>query len=384
MSETSSRPTVLIYRKRLLYWSETFIAAQAGALERYRPVFAGLRHKQEGRAYMGDAASVTLEDNALSYRVAKALLVGMNVVPRRWRRALAAYEPTIVHGHFGWESVQAAALARALGIPLVVTFHGMDIAVQRDTRAEHRQRQTAFREAGRIIAVSDFIKAKLIAAGAPADRVVVHHIGVDTDLFAPGASPRATNEILFVGRLVEKKGLVHLLRAMPRIQAAVPDAMLTIAGDGPLRASLEPEAARLGVNARWLGVQKPDQVRALMRRATVLCAPSIVGSDGNAEGLPMSIAEGQASGLPVVVFPSGGSAEGVREGETGYVLPPGDEAGLADRIVALLTDPERRERFSRAARDWALREFDLRTQTRRLEAIYDVVRAEARPGRTSV
>ena len=67
MSETSSRPTVLIYRKRLLYWSETFIAAQAGALERYRPVFAGLRHKQEGRAYMGDAASVTLEDNAYLY-----------------------------------------------------------------------------------------------------------------------------------------------------------------------------------------------------------------------------------------------------------------------------------------------------------------------------
>lgn len=382
MTDPASRPVVLIYRKRLLYWSETFIAAQGTALERYRPVFVGLRHKQEGRGYLGDAASVTLEEHALSYRLAKLAFVGMNVVPPRFRRAIAAYAPTIVHTHFGWESPRGAALARALSIPLVVTFHGMDITVHRGTRAERTQRATAFREASRIIAVSRFIAQRLVEAGAPEDRIVVHHIGVDTERFAPDDSPRATSEILFVGRLVEKKGLIHLLRAMPRIQAAFPAATLTVAGNGALRQSLEQEAARLGVNVTWLGVQTPDQVRALMRRATLLCAPSIVGSDGNAEGLPMSIAEAQASGLPVVVFPSGGSAEGVVEGETGFVLPPGDEAGLADRIIALLTDPERCRRFSHAAREWALREFDLETQTRKLEAIYDEVRAEAGTARS--
>ena len=376
MTASASAPAALIYRKQLLLWSETFIAAQANALERYRPVFTGLRYRQEGRSYMGDAPSVTLAGSARSFPLAKAAFIGAHIVPRRWTRALAAHQPTILHAHFGWESLNAAALARALSIPFVVTFHGMDITVDRGTRAERRQRATAFRDAGRIIAVSQFIASRVIAAGAPADRLVVHHIGVDTERFAPGPEARAANEILFVGRLVEKKGLAHLLRAMPRIQAARPDATLIIAGDGPLRASLEAEAETLRVRARWLGLQTPDEVRALMQRAAVLCAPSIVGADGNAEGLPMSIVEAQASGLPVVVSPSGGSAEGVLEGETGHVVPPGDEAALADRIVGLMTDAQRHARFARSAREWALREFDLRTQTRKLESIYDAVRAE--------
>lgn len=374
----TTKPTALIYRKRLLYWSETFIAAQGNALERYRPLFVGLRHKAEGRGYMAGAPSVTLEEHALSYPLSKAVLRTTGIVPRRWRRAIATHQPTVVHAHFGWESVDGARIARVFGIPLVVTFHGMDIAVQRNTRTERHQRSTAFREAARIIAVSEFIAAKVRAAGAPADRLLVHHIGVDTARFAPGEAPRAEREILFVGRLVEKKGLIHLLRAMPRIQAACPGATLTIAGDGSLREPLVQEARRLGVHATWLGVQKPDDVRQLMRRATVFCAPSIVGRDGNAEGLPMTIIEAQASGLPVVVFPSGGSAEGVVDGETGYVVAAGDEAGLAARIGELLTDPERRQRFSRAARDWAVREFDLHAQTRKLETIYDEVRAEVR------
>lgn len=375
MASGAERPIALIYRVRLVYWSETFIAAQGNALERYRPVFVGLRHKAEGRAYLGDAPSVTLEDHALSYRLAKAALRAGGWITPRWRRALATYGPVVLHAHFGWESIDARALARALGIPLVVTFHGMDIAVQRNTRLERRQRAIAFRSAARIIAVSEFIASRLRAAGAPDDRIVVHHIGVDTERFSPGAAPRRSDEILFVGRLVEKKGLVHLLRAMPRIQAAEPGVELTIAGDGPLREELQKEAARLGVNARWLGVQQPESVRELMRRATVFCAPSVVGRDGNAEGLPMTIVEAQASGLPVVVSPSGGSAEGVVDGETGYVVEARDETALADRIIALLTDAGRRERFSRAARAWALREFDLRTQTRKLEAIYDEARA---------
>ncbi|HEX6587775.1 MAG TPA: glycosyltransferase [Longimicrobiales bacterium] len=383
MSVHADRPAVLIYRKQLLLWSETFIAAQAHALERYRPVFTGLRYRAEGRAYMRDAASETLAQHARLPKLSKLLFLEGQVVPRRWLRALAAHRPALLHAHFGWESVNARAIARALGIPFVVTFHGMDITVDRGTRKERRQRATAFRDARRIIAVSEFIAARLIEAGAPRERLIVHHIGVDTALFAPGDEPRADDEVLFVGRLVEKKGLIHLLRAMARMRETWPAAKLTVVGDGPLREPLEREAAALRLDVTWLGVQKPDRVRALMRRATVLCAPSIVGADGNAEGLPMSIVEAQASGLPVVAFPSGGSAEGVLEGETGFVVPPADEAALADRLLALLTDAERRARFARAARAWALREFDLQAQTRRLETIYDEARAgDATAGRT--
>ncbi|HUF13415.1 MAG TPA: glycosyltransferase [Longimicrobiales bacterium] len=378
MTGDPHKPTVLIYRKRLLYWSETFIAAQGGALERYRPVYAGLRHKAEGRPYLGDSPSVTLEDHALWYPLEKAVLRATGRVPARWRRAIGAYAPTLVHAHFGWEAPDGRAIARSFGIPLIVTFHGMDITVQRNTSAERRQRGTAFREATRIIAVSHFIADRLLAAGAPADKVIVHYIGIDTDRFSPGAAPRSEREILFVGRLVEKKGVIHLLRAMPHVQAAVPGASLTIAGDGPLRPQLERAAAELGTDVRFLGVQKPPQVAALMRRAAVMCAPFVVSPNGNAEGLGLTAVEAQACGTPIVASPSGGSTEGFLHGETGFLVPPGDPEALTVRLIELLGNDELRRRFGERARAFVLERFDLRRQTAKLEEIYDAARTRSR------
>src|SRR5690606_26986428 len=156
---------------------------------------------------------------------------------------------------------------------------------------------------------------------------------------------------------------------MPRVQQAVPDAELVIVGDGPLRARHEAEAASLGVRCRFVGVQTPDEVRDWMRRSAVLCAPSVVTPSGNAEGLPITILEAHATGLPVVAFPSGGSAEGIVHGETGWVAPPGDEAALSEYLTALLGDQERRARFSAAARTHAVERFDLHRQTALLEEI---------------
>lgn len=114
-----------------------------------------------------------------------------------------------------------------------------------------------------------------------------------------------------------------------------------------------------------------------LRSAAVLCSPSVVARDGNAEGLPMTIMEAQATGVPVVAFPSGGSAEGVEDGRTGFVVPARDEAALAEALIRVLGDGELRERLSLAAREFALRKFDLTHQTQKLETIYDRARGAA-------
>ena len=166
---------------------------------------------------------------------------------------------------------------------------------------------------------------------------------------------------------------------MVTVQRTLPSAECVIAGDGDLRAALEAAATQLGVRARFLGVQTPAQVNALMQRATVLCGPSVVDARGNAEGLPFTFLEAQACGCPVVVSTSGGTAEGVAEGETGYCVAPGDEAALADRLLRILTDPARRAQMSVAARVHMERAFNLRTQTAVLEGIYaDVIARAAR------
>lgn len=365
--------SALIFRKRLLPWSETFIAAQGGALERYHPVFVGYKLKAGGAKYLKDEDVVVLSEHSALPALSKGALKALGWVTPAWRRALEERRPAIVHAHFGVNALDASAIARTFDVPLVVTYHGMDIAIERDSASSRRERAKVFDRAARVIAVSDFIAARVLEAGCPPEKLVVHHIGVDTALFAPDAAPREPAQILFVGRLVAKKGLTHLLAVMPRLQAELDDVELVVAGDGPLADEAHAEADRLGARVRWLGVQTPEQVRELMRRATVFCAPSVVAGDGNAEGLPMTIVEAQASGLPVVAFPSGGSAEGIRHGETGFVAPAKDEKALGDFLLELLRDPAKRETFSRAARQWVLDEFDLKRQTGRLEDLYDEV-----------
>ncbi len=371
----SDRPTAIVFRKRILPWSETFIAAQTGAMTRYQPVLAGYSRDPGGAAYIAGRPLLVLSEHSRFAPLEKLMLKSAGRVPPRWLAAMAGTEPVVMHAHFGSSAVPASHIARALGIPLIVTYHGMDITVAARNEAERDRRRHAFAAADRVIAVSGFIAEALRAADCPESKITIHYIGVDTSRFTPGDAARATNEVLFVGRLVEKKGVAHLVRAMARVRERHPDATLVVAGDGPLREGLAAEAARLGVPTRWLGVQTPEQVRALMQRSTVLCGPSIADSRGNAEGLPITFLEAQACGLPVIASTSGGTAEGIVNGETGLLFAPGDETTLAGHLERLLADADARGRMGVAARRWIEERFDLARQTAKLEGIYDEVRS---------
>lgn len=370
------RPTALIFRKRILPWSETFIAAQSGALARYAPVLVGYSRDPGGAAYLVGRPQLLLTEHSAFAALEKFLLKASGRAPRRWLRAIAATKPVVLHAHFGSSALPASHIARALGIPLVVTYHGMDITVAAKSEAERERRRRAFAVADRVIAVSEFIAEALRAAGCPPEKITKHYIGVDTERFTPRAAERSRTEVIFVGRLVEKKGVAHLIRAMHEVRRTVPDAELVLAGDGPLRAALQKEAEVRGVPAKFLGVQTPAQVEELMRRAAVLCGPSIADSRGNAEGLPMTFLEAQSCGLPVIASTSGGTAEGIVDGVTGLLFAPGDETALAEHLRTLLGDAAMRERMGAAAREHIVANFDLRRQTARLEAIYDECRRQ--------
>lgn len=372
---TAERPTAIVFRKRILPWSETFIAAQSGAMTRYAPVLVGYSRDPSGAAYLVGRPQLLLNEHSAFPALEKLLLKSAGRAPRRWLRAIADTHPAVLHAHFGSSALPASRIARALGVPLVVTYHGMDITVAAKTAAEAERRRRAFAAADRVLAVSEFIAEALRAAGCPPAKITVHFIGVDTARFSPGTDARAGHEVLFVGRLVEKKGVAHLIHALAEVRRTVPAAELVLAGDGPLREGLAREAAALGVPARFLGVQTPAEVQALMRRAAVLAGPSIADARGNAEGLPITFLEAQACGLPLIASTSGGTAEGIVHGETGFLFTPGDESALAAHLRTLLGDPALRARMSLAARAHVERNFDLGRQTAKLEAIYDEVRA---------
>ena len=375
------RRTAVIFRKRLLPWSETFIGAQVGAMSRYHPVLAGYARDARGAKYLEGREVMVLDEHS-AFPALERLLLKAGRVPRRWLRAMAATRPALVHAHFATNAGPASLLAAKLGVPLIVTCHGVDITSVARTDAQRRRRLDVLRSADRVVAVSRFIAGAARDAGCPPEKIVVHYIGVDTEFFSPSERPRAPAQVLFVARLVPKKGLIHLVRAMERVQQSIPGVELLVAGEGPLRAELEKEATNRGVRAAFLGVQTPAQVRELMRGATVLCGPGVVASSGDAEGLGIIFLEAQAVGLPVIASTSGGIAEGIVDGETGLLHAPGDETALAAHLLALLGDPGRRARMGAAGRAHVVRNFDLRRQTRALEGLYDDVCAHS-PRRAS-
>jgi glycosyltransferase involved in cell wall biosynthesis len=367
--------TVLIFEQSLLSTSQTFVAAQASALVSYRPRFAALQPAAPTLP-LPAAATYLSPRRSVASRARKAIYDVSGVAPAFHRR-LGAADPALIHAHFGPDGAAALPIARALQVPLVVTLHGYDIlapdrALARSLggRLYLSRRRRLWERAAAFICVSNFVHAAALARGFPPEKLVVHYIGVDRAKFSPSPEPRAP-VVLFVGRLIEVKGCEFALRAMARLQAAIPDARLVVIGNGPLRAPLEAMARDLGVSCDFLGAQSNDVVRAWMRCARVLCLPSITSRDGTNEAFGIVQLEAQASGTPVVAFRSGGIPEGIDDGVTGALVAEGDVAGLSDAMLRYLRDDELWRAANRHAPQWVAQRFDLHRQTAGLERIYD-------------
>jgi len=361
--------TALIYRHDLLPYSETFILEQARHLQRYRPYFAG-RRRVEGLEIPEDRVAVAKESGLLFPLTGK-----WPALVRRLKRESAK----VVHAHFEGGGIGALGLARDLGAPLVTTCHGWDVTVGDEARwpipvlrwLYQRSLRKLQREGALFVAVSEHIRQKMLARGYPEERTVVHYIGVDCDEFTADESIMREPVVLFVGRLVEKKGCEHLIQAMGFITEGQKKTRLVIIGDGPLREQLKAAAARAFPRAEFLGVQPRTVVRRWMNRAQVLCVPTVRAANGDMDGCPFVFFEGQAMGLPVVAYASGGSGEAVVHGETGLLAAEGDIEGMGQLLTRLLNSPEEWARLSLAASKRVRRDFDIVKQCEKLEEMYD-------------
>ena len=370
----SPRP-VIIYRRDLLPYSETFIREQSEALEDFVPFYAGFRQVGE-TPLAAERMRLLSNGSALGrLRVANYRLTQYDPL---WLRSLRRLRPALLHAHFEWGGKDALPLARALGVPLLVTCHGKDVTDRLEEnsgwlgRRLHGGRRRRLQAEGRLfLAVSDFIRRHMLARGYPSDRTVRHYIGVDTKKFAPPPGPvRREPLVVFVGRLVEKKGCEYLIRAMAEAAADLGDAELVVIGDGPLRASLEALAGRTLRRYRFLGVQSPGQIRDWLARARLFSMPSVEAKSGDSEGLGIVFLEAQSMGVPVVSFRHGGIPEAVAHGMTGLLSEERDWRGLATDLVALFKDQARWQAMSTAARARMAGCFDLARQTRVLADLY--------------
>ncbi len=366
---------IVVYRDGLLAYSETFVRDQAEGLERFIPYYVGSR-RVEGLD-LPEERTMVVNGGGPFGKAAEALYKLRRVAPGFHRR-LGRLGPALVHAHFGPDGVSALPLARHLRAPLLTTFHGFDATMTDEYarlsfyrhRAYLRGRPALQREGRLFLAVSEYIRGRLVDVGFPPEKVMVHYNGVDTELFRPDPGVERGPVVLFVGRLVEKKGCEYLVRAMALVQEVVPEAELVVIGTGPLRAQLEEAAGKMLRRSRFLGALPPGEVRAWMGRASVLSVPSVTARTGDTEGFGLVFAEAQATGLPVASFDGGPIPEVVVHGETGFLAPERDWERLAGYISRLLEDGDLRRRMGERGVERVREKFDLVERTYALEEIY--------------
>ncbi|MBE9052592.1 glycosyltransferase [Nostocales cyanobacterium LEGE 11386] len=371
-------PNLIIFTGRLLPKSETFIRSQGECLQKLTPYYVGARLVKE--LTLPPERMIVINQGSLLGATQELIFKFFGFAPKLYQQVKQLH-PVLLHAHFGVCGALALPLVRYLQIPLIVTFHGLDATMTDDyargesisTRVYLKRREALKQKTRLFIAVSEFIKAELIKKGFPSDRILVHYIGVDTELFQPDPTVNRELVVLFVGRLVEKKGCEYLIQAMAKVQSVIPDVKLVIIGDGPLRSDLEALAAKLLSQYKFLGFQPSDIVKSWMNRARLLAAPSVTAIQGDSEGLPIVILEAQAMGLPVISTVHAGIPEAVIHQETGFLAAERDSQTLAEYILQLLKDPQQWQHFSLKAREHMQTNFDKSKQIQLLEEIYEAV-----------
>lgn len=266
---------------------------------------------------------------------------------------------THLHAHFATSAAITARLAgRLAGLPYSFTAHAKDIFHERVDPAVLRR---TLADAHHVVTVSDhnvrWLRRRYGAAAARVHRV---YNGLDPQTLTwTDPSGRAPG-VLFVGRLVEKKGVADLVDAIALLRDRGRAVPLTIAGTGPLADDIAAQLRGLGLHdlVAMTGPLPQHEVAALLGRAAVFAAPCVQAADGDRDGLPTVLLEAMAFGAPCVSTPVTGIPEAIEHDRTGLLVPERDAFALADAIEALLDDPGLRSRLAVAARRRVEERFD--------------------------
>ncbi|WP_419947536.1 glycosyltransferase family 4 protein [Candidatus Palauibacter sp.] len=260
--------------------------------------------------------------------------------------------PDVIHVHWPVPHAWFGALARASSdrTAVVASFYSVEIRwIERRLRWAVPFLRWSIESADAVTAIST-ATAAAVARYTPREVPVIPFSAAISDGPRPDGATADANaqppkrggpmRILFVGRLVERKGVHILIRALARVRERV-DATLTVIGDGPWAAPLEVEARRVGVDpfVHFAGHVDEEVLREAYRTSDLFILPAVVDGKGDTEGLGVVLLEALEFGLPLIASDAGGIPDIVRHGETGLLVPPGDAGALADAIVQVIEDP---------------------------------------------
>lgn len=291
-------------------------------------------------------------------------------------RLLERRHADLMHVYFGHTGVHLLPFIERWPKPAVVSFHGMDVQTRAQDPSYEVRLRGLLRAATLVLARSDSLLDALRALGCPEEKLRMNRTGIPLDQFpvvTRTPPPGGAWHFVQACRLIRKKGIDDALQAFAGFNARHPDSRFTIAGEGPLRAELENLSDQLGLQGRvtFAGFLKGPELCGLYHKAHLFLHPSRMTDDQNQEGVPNSMLEAMATGLPVVATRHGGIPEAVRDGVSGILVAERDRDALRDAMLRLASDTGAWAEMGLFAADEVRSKFEAAAQIANLEAAYD-------------
>ncbi len=310
------------------------------------------------------------DDQSQKYDLARAAHV------LRW---VKQHKINHVHVHFGTNEATVALLANTLGrLPYSLTLHAFDIFRDNVDRPLLAKKINASRF---TITVSEYNRRFMVEhlPGVDPDKIRINYNGIALHRFKPTTKAPAPLTIFGLGRLKEKKGFIHLVRAVALLHRKGIAAKCRIAGDGEEKKSLQKEIARYDLtdHIELIGEVGEERVRELMGTSTCFALPCVAAKDGNVDALPTVLLEAQASGCPVVSTRLSGIPEIIEDQVSGLLVEPGDDEALANAMGRILSSSELAAALAVGGRERAEDRFDVR---RNVAIMHDWIRNEMKSG----
>ena len=281
----------------------------------------------------------------------------------------------LLHIFFGHIAVHLLPLIRVWPKPHVASFHGADVLVNMEKPAYRNATKQMLDAVTRVFVRSASLQRAVVELGCDENKIDIVRTGIPLQEFPfrerefPG-----DDEWHFVqaSRLIEKKGLSTTLHAFTNFLTHYPNATLTIAGEGPMLRELQELTRKLKIDNRVAlpGFVAPEKLREIYYASHIFLHPSETGADGNQEGIPNSMLEAMATGLPVFATDHGGIPEAIENGVSGILVPERDHEALSHALLEAVQDRHLLTRFARNGADVVAEKFDQQKQIGRLDEIY--------------
>lgn len=281
----------------------------------------------------------------------------------------------LLHIYFGHIAVHLLPLIRAWNKPTVVSFHGADVLVDMNKPAYRRATKEMLDAVKRVLVRSESLRQAVVDLGCDTNKIEIVRTGIPLEEFRFRERSLPENgEWRFIQacRLIEKKGLPTTLRAFAQFSARYPGSKIIIAGEGPMLDQLQALARELKIDNRttFTGFVSQEKIRELFYASHIFMHPSETGRDGNQEGVPNSMLEAMASGLPVFATHHGGIPEAIESGISGVLVAERDHEALARALLDAVQDRDLLGHLGRLGSQSVAEKFDQRAQVRRLEDVY--------------